>query len=126
VNRWTRALSRETASHTMWPRSFAIVLLALVLVHQCLMTASFAGVHVDPAGTTAHLDAFACPSHGPVSMQPCPVVTATLPRVTLAPMLLVLLVLLGVLRLIHAQSGRCEEWHWPPRRRRALLQVYRC
>lgn len=110
----------------MWSRAFALGLLALVLVHQCLITVSFAGAHAHPAGTTVHLDAPACSSHGPVSMQPCPVVTAALPRVTLAPMLFVLLVLLGIVRLLRAQRSRCKEWHWPPRRRRALLQVYRC
>ncbi len=105
-------------------RAIACLLALAIMAHLLVMTATMRvpmPCDVPVTDMAQQCDA----AHPPPVMRACTVVVQALPRMSLLFLLLIASFIVGhILRPSGFVTLRIEQWSWPPKRRRAFLQVF--
>lgn len=120
---------RQQTLPARWRQAIAAVACVLV-VHQLLMASALHPVVMPAAEAMGEREVAACEACAPQAMPLCAAVQAA-PRLFIA----IAVALVGVAALTRTSPlwsvgarvrAAWVDWRWPPDRRRALLQVFRC
>lgn len=129
-------IDRVAPQHSTPQRSLHVALLvALALVVHQFVMATPAHLRAMPMAMPDRHAALEmgypcpCPHETPAMLRECPAVEAALRIAPLLALLWFAIALLAALttpRPVGPLRATAADWRWPPRRRRALLQVFRC